>query len=370
MRKTKYIILISAILLAMTAGYMSIFGLTTLLKGNIYVIGIMAILLEIAKILNITYLHNEWKRIKILHKIFIFLTTIILLVITSSGVFGFLKNSSIETIGKVKQIELLVSQVDRKINFLTEDEIKLENKIKEHQLQLADDQKLLNDITSNQTNMSVLNDTTSKFWAKYSFVNKASELKDKVTEQIDIHRENIAKEEQKHNVLRNDIDSLESYMLDLQNNNIGVKQELGPFYSFSQLIFNKEVLSTKELETTVNWYIFILIFVFDPTAVSLILIYLNINKRQNIDSNGDSSTSDNNTPIKKDNTLEAELHHDKDINKQSIKEGVEHVPKKDVITDDFTFKDAPIKKTDNAKIKPKKMTTWYDVDSAGGMKKR
>jgi len=459
MKLTKYLFLVIAIMLAITAAYMSIFGLTSLLKGNLYAIGTMAILLELAKVLNITYLHEKWKEIKFTHKSFIFLTTIILLVITSSGVFGFLKNSSIETLGLVKQQEIELQQINKKINII---DTLIFNKSK--QKKQVDDltetyKKTSNDVDINNVLNNIKNTAGESNWMIYSLVtNTGKKSKDK----DDIIKE--LSKESKH--LQTQIDSIQDikfqYEMDIitfQSKNITVKQELGPFYSFAQLVYNQEILTTKQLETTINWYIFLLIFIFDPTAVSLLIIFLNlknkeqinkklksndtlsenkientpieiINKQNEIENNitkdnitneivnniEDKNENNNveiiNEPIKEIEPIINEVQKEENIvnneiidNIQSIEDEIttniygednkitntkENNIKLDIVkqeiikteptitkeiltnkapieTDDFSFKNATIKKTDEKIKQPQKFSTWYEVGKNGGV---
>ena len=84
---------LSALLIAFSAAFFSVFGLSKLFAGATLSVIIMAGSLEFGKLVAASFLYRYWDKINFLQKFYMTLATVILILITSAGIFGFLSNA-------------------------------------------------------------------------------------------------------------------------------------------------------------------------------------------------------------------------------------------------------------------------------------
>jgi chromosome segregation ATPase len=108
--------LVSALSISVIAAYFSIIGLATIFPGSIEAVIAMGAALEIGKIIAAIWLHKNWKSAPTTLKIYLFSAILILMGITSMGIFGFLSKSHIEHEQNAEKASALVVQVETKIN--------------------------------------------------------------------------------------------------------------------------------------------------------------------------------------------------------------------------------------------------------------
>lgn len=107
--------LFSALSISTVAAYFSIIGLATIFPGSIAAVITMGTALEIGKIVAAIWLHRNWKRAPLLIKTYLITGVVILMGITSMGIFGFLSKSHIEHAQQAEKAQALITQVDSKI---------------------------------------------------------------------------------------------------------------------------------------------------------------------------------------------------------------------------------------------------------------
>lgn len=148
-----YLLLGSALLLSSIAAYFSVIGLSTIFPGSIISIIVMAFGLELAKIIVAVWAHQNWQKISRLTKFYLSTSVIVLMGITSMGIFGFLSKSHIEHSSSVSFSQNLIKEIDRKVA-LEEDSISRQKSIileKKSIRNLSEDknQKIIEQLTSN-----------------------------------------------------------------------------------------------------------------------------------------------------------------------------------------------------------------------------
>jgi len=218
-RKNGFIILmiLSTFTLAGSAAYYSVFGLSSLFAGARTEVIIMAGALEFAKIILASYLHNYWKVIGWL-KWYLVSAVVILMMITSLGIYGFLTSAYQTTSDKFTILNKEVSVVDVK-----------RNRFKEQLVDLNAEKKLLEtSISSLRGGLATNNSQTERGAASQRRV-LSSELKTAV---------------QQRDILTLKIESLNDSLtsLDLQI-----------------------------LDRIVNWFTLLIVLVFDPLAISMVI---------------------------------------------------------------------------------------------------
>lgn len=108
--------LLSALSISIIAAYFSIVGLTAIFPGGGISIIIMGVVLEVGKIITILWLHQNWNSASRLIKLYFCFAVLVLMFITSLGIFGFLSKSHIEHKTKAETERSLIKNVEEKIN--------------------------------------------------------------------------------------------------------------------------------------------------------------------------------------------------------------------------------------------------------------
>lgn len=128
MRLLAFFVLLTAIAIAACGAYFSIVGLSLLFVGGGVSIIVMGIVLEVGKIITATFLKQKWNEITLWLKTYLVLATILLMAITSVGIYGYLSAgytaTSIAVQGYERQIELnttKIQELDKEISFLKQD---------------------------------------------------------------------------------------------------------------------------------------------------------------------------------------------------------------------------------------------------------
>ena len=91
-----YLILITALCLSAIAAYYSIIGLIAIFAAAVIPIAIMGTALEVSKLVTTVWLHEYWDKAKLKMKLYLVPAVVVLMFITSMGIFGFLSKSHIE----------------------------------------------------------------------------------------------------------------------------------------------------------------------------------------------------------------------------------------------------------------------------------
>jgi hypothetical protein len=244
-RKNGFIILmiLSTFTLAGSAAYYSVFGLSSLFAGARTEVIIMAGALEFAKIILASYLHNYWKVIGWL-KWYLVSAVVILMMITSLGIYGFLTSAYQTTSDKFTILNKEVSVVDVK-----------RNRFKEQLVDLNAEKKLLEtSISSLRGGLATNNFQTERGAASQRRV-LSSELKTAV-QQRDILTLKIES-------LNDSLTSLDLQILDKESNN-DVAAEIGPLRYLDKL-------TGWGMDKIVNWFTLLIVLVFDPLAISMVI---------------------------------------------------------------------------------------------------
>ena len=231
------ITLLTALGISAVAAYYSIVGLMAIFSASAMSIAIMGVVLEIGKLITASWLYQNWKRVPFLLKSYLTLAVVVLMFITSMGIFGYLSKAHIDQGKGVAEIYLKVERVDNRIG--TE-----RNTIARYEKQLTNLDTALN---------------------RYLDLGAVSKGLAKREEQEPERRElvRLINESQK----RIDDFLTERSEYQLQINSFEV--EIGPIKYISALIYGDEALDY--IDTAVRAVILTLVFVFDPLAVLLLI---------------------------------------------------------------------------------------------------
>ena len=247
-----YIVLSAAFGLAGTAAYYSVFGLSKLFSSQATAVIVMASILEVSKLITASYLHQQWKSISFLLKTYLVTAVFILMCITSLGIYGFLVSAYQETAYELKnqESEIAVLQL-KKDRYQT-----LSSDIRTEKESLN---KNITDLTSGLSN-NVIQYTNAEgqvITTTSSATRKAlqSELDRTISRRDTLYSQEI--------VYSDSVGKLDQQMLRIQTEP-DVSAEVGPIKYVAQQV-------NQSVDTVVNWFILLFIFVFDPLAVMLLI---------------------------------------------------------------------------------------------------
>ena len=249
-----WFLLFCALGLSGTAAYYSVVGLSIVFIGVAIPVIIMGSFLEISKIAIATYLHDKWKQTYGILKIYLTIALIILSVITSLGIYGLLSTGFQGNIAKLEISEKQVKNVEvKKKRF---EEIKTE--LTKEKTTLDGDITKLRDGLSTNTTTQTVDQKTGQLVTRANNANRKSfegQLKE-----AQIRRDTISKRIDGYN---DSITKLDVQILDMESQDIG-SSELGAIKYVSELL-------NWDIKRTANLFILILIFVFDPLAITLVI---------------------------------------------------------------------------------------------------
>ena len=231
----KYLVGISAIVIAGCAAFFSITGLGILFAGASVSVMVMAGSLEYAKLVTATYLKQKWDTIKGFNKWYLTGAVIILMAITSAGIFGYLSNA-------FQQQNIKLDQVTREIQVW-------QNKIEYSNQQITTLQNQSKDLTSTQNTLITKGNVNNRLL-------RSVDNRDRQSTSIS----------KKINTLQDSIVAYNGHINDIKNNNIAIEREVGGFRFVAEAF-------GMTLNNVVKFFIFLIVIVFDPLAIALVIAF-------------------------------------------------------------------------------------------------
>jgi len=243
---TIIITFISAISISVIAAGYSIMGLATLFAGAVVPIIAMGSALEVGKLVAASWLYNNWRNELVPRTIKAYLTfaVIVLIFITSMGIFGFLSKAHLDQVQPTSSNNIKIELIDKQI----------------------DTQQTI--IDRSQKTLTLLDQTLEKY-IDLEYVTRG--LKEREKQKPEREALNLA-----INNAINEIAKLTEEKGTLQLEQDKIEAEVGPIKYVAELIYGDE--AKDHFDKAVRWVIIVLIFVFDPLAV-LLLIAANISLR-------------------------------------------------------------------------------------------
>jgi cell division protein FtsB len=101
-----YIAFATSLLVAGVAAWFSVIGLATIFSGSWWPVIVMGGVLEVGKLVTAGFLHINWNQINALMKSYLSAAVLVLMLITSLGIFGFLAKANIDKRLQAKEAEL------------------------------------------------------------------------------------------------------------------------------------------------------------------------------------------------------------------------------------------------------------------------
>ena len=246
-----FLALLTAISISGVAAYYSIVGLTAIFSGVFLPIVIMGSVLEFGKIITTVWLHLNWLKINFLIKWYMSIAVIVLMFITSMGIFGFLSRAHIDATSSVGDNQLIIDQLNLQIDVE-------KKRIDDSQRVISQMDTAINNILNQSSNSKTLDNQRGGQIANQanSLRNQQRKERQALTETVDQSNKRIA--------------DINSQKLKLQQAQAKTEAEVGPIKYIAQLIYGDQV-NKDLLERAVRWVIIIIVAVFDPLAISMVL---------------------------------------------------------------------------------------------------
>jgi len=251
-KRFPYIVLAAAFSLAASAAYYSVFGLSKLFASQATAVIILASTLEISKLITASYLHRYWSEITKLMRIYLTTAVIILMAITSLGIYGFLASSYQDTAYRLQNLETVVAnQETKRDRFQTQ----LDAVTREKQAVDKNVMQLTSALSNNQNRYV---DAKGNQIVKTDASNRRAYEK-----QLDISMQRLQELTKRETALSDSVTAIDLKITDLQTSS-AVASEVGPLKYIAKI-------TGKSMDTVVNWLIIMLILVFDPLAIILLI---------------------------------------------------------------------------------------------------
>ena len=226
-----------ALSISAVAAYYSIVGLMAIFSAAAFSIAVMGVVLEIGKLVTASWLYQNWKSVPKVLKYYLTSAVVILMFITSMGIFGYLSKSHIDAGTNTSQVTVKLDRVNSRI--ASEQKV-----IDRAERQLENLDKALERYVELGAVSKGLDRRISQEEERLKLTNMVNKSQEKIDEYLDQKSE---------------------YELEIKNFEV----EVGPLKYISALLYGDDALTF--LENAVRWVILILVFVFDPLAVLLVV---------------------------------------------------------------------------------------------------
>jgi len=239
-----YLALISAILISAVAAYYSIVGLVAIFSAAAIPIIIMGTALELSKLVATSWVYRNWDVAPRIVKYYLVMAVVLLMFITSMGIFGFLSKAHIDQTLGANTNTIVIKNLEREL----ESE---ETNIRNNQRSLDTLDRLVSDADPKAAN---------------SIRNRQKKEREAINSNI---RDS-----------NNKIKALNTELEPLRKENAAFTAEVGPIKYIADLVYGED--SNKYIDNAIRWVIIIIVMVFDPLAI-ILLIAANIGLNKKIE---------------------------------------------------------------------------------------
>jgi hypothetical protein len=244
-RLLPFLIAFSALSISATAAYYSVTGLSMLFAGASFAVLVMASSLEISKLVIASLLYQYWDKLNKILRTYLTIATIVLILITSAGIYGFLSSAyqSVATQSEIVDKQIAALESKKVLYEETRDNLLTDRK-SNNELKGALSKNSITQYTDKNGNLVIRNNN-----AAIKNIESTSKENEKLASKIDVVNDSIF--------------SLENQILEVKVNS-EASSELGPLKYLSGL-------TGQPMDKIINWFLLIIIFVFDPLAISLVI---------------------------------------------------------------------------------------------------
>lgn len=248
-----FIIALSALAVSASAAFYSVSGLSKLFAGAAFAVIIMAASLEVAKLVIASLLYQYRKTLPRLLKYYLSIACLVLILITSMGIYGFLSAAYQETAALAGNIDSQIALIETK-----------RNNVREQLAIYSDEKSSINEAVSDLR--SGLSNNVIQYKDKETgqlITTTSSSTRRALEKQLDQAIERQTEINTRVDNLNQQLFDYETEIVEVTNNN-NVAGELGPLKYLSGL-------TGVPMDKIINYLLLVIIFVFDPLAISLVI---------------------------------------------------------------------------------------------------
>jgi hypothetical protein len=246
-----YILFATAFSLSAVAAYYSIMGLVAIFAAAAVPIFIMGSLLEVSKLVVASWLYRSWKLIPILMKTYFTVALVILMALTSMGIFGFLSKAHLDQAVPTGEVVSKLALIDEKIK-------SEKDNLNASRSELNQLDAQVNETISRSANSGGSDANSGTRGIERSIAIRRSQQKDRtrILNEIGTSQAKIAKLNEERAPIASEVRKVEA--------------EVGPIKYIAALLYN-ESSEVDLLESAVRFVILLIVAVFDPLAVLLLI---------------------------------------------------------------------------------------------------
>ena len=249
-----YLAFATSLLVAGVAAWFSVIGLATIFSGSWWPVIIMGGVLEIGKLVTAGFLHINWNQINALMKSYLCAAVVVLMVITSLGIFGFLAKANIEQNLQGDSYSLELSIIDKRLDAKEAELLRYEERV------------------ANLDNIIA----TARAQDRNYIDRRQRDERIEIANDIDLVVDEIV-------VLNED-------KMPLLREQLVQEGEIGPIKYVAEMLYGEE--AEDKIDNAARILILFIIFAFDPLAVLLLVSSLGLiarNKDLDVDIEGNVS---------------------------------------------------------------------------------
>jgi hypothetical protein len=241
-RLVKYLALFTAISIAAVAAYFSIIGLASIFSGAFISVVVMASILEVGKLVAATWLHLEWRSTGWFTRIYLTFAVIVLMFITSMGIFGYLSKAHMEqSINDGGINELQIQNIERRIE---------------------NERRTISDAETVLSQLDASVQTLIDF-DRIRGDDGAINVRENQKEERQTLNETIDESYQTIEIWQSDL-------FELKRDRLALEIEVGPIKYISELIYGEN--AENYFDKAVRLVILLIVVVFDPLAIMLLIV--------------------------------------------------------------------------------------------------
>jgi hypothetical protein len=229
----------TALLVAGCGAYFSVLGIATLFSGHFWQVAIMAGSLELGKLVATSFLYRYWKKVIWFLKLYMISAVLVLMVITSMGIFGYLSSGYQVNAGKTELIDNKVALIEQQKT------------------------NIKNEIDQINARITTLNEARKSQEARLPQMSRRSAAP---------VYEDMARSAEEIKGLNARVQELQTTVFEKDNELITLSSEGNEVHDIGTFKFVAESVGLP-LDTVVKIFIICIVLVFDPLAVALVLAY-------------------------------------------------------------------------------------------------
>ena len=246
-----YLALLIALLISSVSAFYSVSGLTAIFAAAKVPIIIMGTALEVGKVVTTIWLRKNWARVGSIMKVYLVISMVVLMLITSMGIFGFLSKAHLDQAVPSADVQADVVLIDEKIR--TERD----------------------NIAANKLVLTQMDNSVTEILSR-SRDERGAERAVQIRRSQSAERAKLQKENE---LAQRRIQDLQTQRAPIAAKVRQVEAEVGPIKYIAELIYGGSA-GADVLESAVRWVIIVIVAVFDPLALALMLA---VNRKLELD---------------------------------------------------------------------------------------